>query len=57
MKEKLFDNPKTVTLTIEQGLYDELKVIAKDNDLLVGPFIRKVIKNYIKEQEKGKVEF
>jgi predicted DNA-binding ribbon-helix-helix protein len=51
MKEKLFEHPKTVTLTIEQELYDDIKVIAKTDDLLVGPFIRKIMRNYINERK------
>lgn len=47
MKEKFFNNPHTVTLTVEQEDYDKLKTEARKADLLTGPFIRKIIKEYL----------
>lgn len=47
MKEKFFTNPHTVTLTVEQEDYDKIKAEARRADLLTGPFIRKIIKEYL----------
>lgn len=47
MKKKLFDTPKSVNLTIEEADYNKLSDMAKLEDMLVGPYIRKIMKQHI----------
>lgn len=51
MKEKFFTKPHPVTLTIEEEMYMTLKKVAREDDMSVGPFIRKVLRRYLKSDE------
>ena len=47
MKDKFFDNPHAVTLKIEEDVYNQLKKLSRDEEMSVGPYIRKIIKQHL----------
>lgn len=46
-KDKFFVKPHTVTLTIEEDIYLKLKKISRAEEMSVGPYIRKILKQHL----------
>lgn len=49
----MFDNPKTVTVIIEQSVYDVLSQISSRSRVSVSEIIRRAIDRYMAQMEPG----
>lgn len=49
-KDKFFVKPHTVTLTIEEDIYLKLKKISRAEEMSVGPYIRKILKQHLNSE-------
>lgn len=50
MKTKIFDNPKTVAVTVDQQTYEKLKEVAAKEQISLSALIRRMINKALEEK-------